>query len=245
MNPDKIEIMTTAGRIGKSIFKKVGYILEPGVTTQELNNAARNSLEFHGAIAAFKGFGNPPFPAETCISLNSEVCHGIPSGHRISGGDLVSVDIGIQIENFVVDACQTFEVGEISEEADHLNYWTKTALKRALRHIKPGICWNDIARIIQNTANNKKLGIVRKMTGHGIGKTLHEDPVLRNYICPENEDIFLEEGQTICVEPMFCMGTGDCETSENGWTIITKDRTLSSHWEHCIVVTETGCDILL
>lgn len=249
MNMDKIKIMKTAGLLGKSIFKRIGFILEPGVTTQELNDAARSSLEYNEAIAAFKGYENPsidfPFPSETSISLNSEVCHGIPSSRKISGGDLVSVDIGIRIGEYVVDACQTFEVGEVSEEADHLNYWTKTALKRALRHIKAGVKWNDIARIIQNTANNKKLGVVRSMAGHGIGKSLHEAPFLRNYMCPENKGIFLEEGQTICVEPMLCTGTGDCAISENGWTVITTDRTLSSHWEHCIVVTKTGCEILL
>lgn len=245
MNPDKVEIMTTAGVLGNSIFKRIGFILEPGTTTQKLNDAAKSSLEYNEIIAAFKGYGDPPFPAETCISLNAEICHGIPSSRQIGGGDLVSVDIGIQIGDFIVDACRTFEVGEISEEADHLNYWTKTALKRALRHIRAGICWNSIAGIIQNTANNKGLGIVKEMTGHGVGESLHEEPILRNYVCPENKEIILEEGQTICVEPMFCLGTGECETLEDGWTVITKDRTLSSHWEHCIVVTETGCKILL
>lgn len=245
MNSNKIEIMRTTGLLGKSIFKRIGFILEPGVTTQQLNNAARKSLEFKGAGAAFKGYGEPPFPAETCISLNDEICHGIPGKRQIGGGDLVSVDIGIRIGNYIVDACKTFEVGEVSDKADHLNYWTKTALRRAIRHIKAGTCWNNIARIIENTAKNKGLSVVKNMSGHGVGESLHEDPVLRNYACPENENITLKEGQTICVEPMFCTGTGDCEVAENGWTVITVDRTLSSHWEHCIVVTKTGCEILL
>ncbi len=245
MNPDKIEIMKTAGFLGKSIFKRIGFILEPGITTEALNDAARKTLEFHGAVAAFKGYGDPPYPAETCISLNEEICHGIPDKRTVGGGDLVSIDIGIQIGDFIVDACRTFEVGEVSEETDHLNYWTKTALKRALRNIKHGICWNKIARIIENTALHKGLNVVKEMTGHGVGKTLHEDPVLRNYACQSNEEIYLQEGQTICIEPMFCTGTGKCEVAENKWTIITKDRTLSSHWEHCIVVTKTGCEILL
>lgn len=237
--------MKAAGKLGKSIFKRIGLILEPGITTLELNNVAKKSLEYHEATATFKGYGSPPFPAEICVSLNEEVCHGMPSDRLICGGDLVSVDIGIQIDDYTVDACQTFEIGEISKEADHLNYWTKTALQRALRHIKAGICWSKIAQIIQYTAINKKLGIVRCMTGHGIGKELHEIPILRNYVCSENEKIILQEGQTICVEPMFCIGTGDCDVMENKWTVITRDRTLSSHWEHCIVVTKTGCEILL
>lgn len=237
--------MEQAGQLGKTIFKRIGYILEPGITTQELNNAARGTLTYNKAIAAFKGYSNPPFPAETCISLNEEICYGIPNKRLIGGGDLVSVNIGIQVGEFMVDACQTFEVGEISEEADHLNYWTRTALRRALRHVKAGICWNNIARIIENTAIHKGLGIVKCMTGHGVGRSLHEDPILRNYACPDNEEIFLEEDQTICIEPAFCIGTGEHEIAENKWTMITKDRTLSSHWKHCIRVTKTGCEILL
>jgi len=238
--------MTKAGKIGQIIFKRIGFILEPGVTTQELNEVAQKTLNYHDVIAPFKGYSEPPFPAEICVSLNEEVCHGIPDENRvINAGDLVSVDIGIQVEEYAVDACRTFEVGEISEEADHLNYWTKTALKRAIRNIKAGTCWNDIAQIIENTAHNKGLKVVRKMLGHGIGKELHEEPTLRNYMCEENDSIFLKEKQTICVEPMFCMGTGDCEVAEDEWTVVTTDRTLSSHWEHCIVVTEDGCDILL
>lgn len=239
----KIELMRIAGRLGRSIFKRIGYILEPGVTTQKLNDAAQSSLKFNEAVAAFKGYCD--FPAETCISLNEEICHGVPGERIVGGGDLVSVDIGIQVGDYIVDACQTYEVGEISEEADRLNYWTRVALRRALRHIKAGVCWNDIARIIENTARNKGLGIVKEMTGHGVGEELHEDPVLRNYTCPDNQHITLEKGQTICVEPMFSLGTGECENADDGWTVITKDRTLASHWEHCIVVTETGCEILL
>jgi len=244
-NPNKLKTMKMLGLIGDSIFKRISFILEPGITTQKLNDAACSTLKYQDCVPVFKGFGDPPFPAETCISLNEEICHGIPSERPIRSGDLVSVDLGIQGGGFIVDACRTFEMGEMSKDADFLNYWTKTALKRALRHIKAGVCWNDIARIIENTAHKKGLGIVKDMCGHGVGSSLHEDPLLRNYICPENKDIFLQEGQTICVEPMFSLGTGECEIAENKWTVITKDRTLSSHWEHCVVITKNGCEILL
>jgi len=246
---DKIEAMKRAGSIGETIFNRFKLILEPGLRTEELNKFAERCIKFNDCIASFKGYGPPhapPFPASICVSINEEICHGVPSLRKIGGGDLVSVDMGIQYEGFMVDACRTFTIGEISDEADHLNYWTKTALKRALRHIKAGMCWQNVAAIIENTAEKKGLHVVKSMSGHGIGSGLHEEPTLRNYTCEANEQITLEEGQTIAIEPMFAIGTGECEVSDDDqWTILTKDRSLSSHWEHTIVVTETGCEILL
>lgn len=240
--------MRKAGEIGKSIFKRFQFILEPGLPTEELNRLAEKSIKFNECIASFKGYGPPhapAFPASICVSINEEICHGIPSDRKIGGGDLVSIDMGIQYGGFIIDACQTFTIGEISDEADHLNYWTKTALKRALRHIKAGACWQNIAAIIENTAKNKDLRIVKAMSGHGVGADLHEEPILRNYMIAANEKIILTEGQTIAVEPMFAIGSGECEVADDKWTVLTKDRSLSCHWEHTIMVTATGCEILL
>lgn len=243
----KLETMEHAGSIGETIFTRLQFILEPGVTTGELNKVAAEIIEYNGATAEFKGYGIPgvpPFPAETCISINEEVCHGVPGDRVIGGGDLVSIDMGIRLRDYVVDACRTYEVGEVSPDADFLNYWTLTALRRAKRHIKAGVCWNNVARIIEGTAINKGLSVVKDMSGHGIGKELHESPTLRNYACEENEEIFLEEDQTICVEPMFSFGGGEMEIAENQWTVLTKDRSISAHWEYCLRVTKTGCEIL-
>lgn len=237
--------MRQAGSVGNTIFRHMQILMKPGITTSKLNAAAAATIRFRGAVPEFLGYGTPEFPAETCISLNEEICHGIPSNRVIVGGDLVSIDMGIRVGDYLVDACRTFQIGEVSEEADHLDYWTKTALKRAIRHVRAGTCWNDIAKIIENTARIKNLGIIKSMTGHGIGVKLHEEPVLRNYTCPENEGIFLEEGQTICIELMFSLGTDECEIAENNWTVITADKTLASHWEHCILVTKTGCEVFL
>jgi len=245
----KIDAMEKAGSIGETIFRHLVMLIEPGATTEKLCKAAASTIEFNGAIPEFLGYGPGPnpFPAEICVSLNEEVCHGIPGDRVIGGGDLVSIDMGIRVDGYVVDACRTFQVGEVSEEADHLNYWTKTALKRAIRHVKAGKNWNDIAKIIENTAKNKNLGIVRAMSGHGIGEKLHESPTLPNYVSemPGRADIILEEGQTICIEPMFSLEGDGCEIAEDGWTVLTKSRSLSSHWEHCIMVTKTGCEIFL
>lgn len=242
---DKIEAMRKAGAIGDTIFRRFQFMLEPGLQTKELDDLASKCLKLLDCIASFKGYGAPAFPCSICVSINEEICHGVPSGRKIGGGDLVSIDMGIQYEGFMVDACRTFVIGEISDEADHLNYWTKTALKRALRHIKAGVCWQNIAAIIQNTAKKKDLHVVKAMSGHGVGAKLHEEPSLRNYMCSANEQITLTEGQTIAVEPMFAIGGGECEVADNKWTVLTKDRSLSCHWEHTIVVTKTGCEILL
>lgn len=245
----KLLTMQQAAAIGKGIFKRVKFILEPGITTARINDEIRSHIEgaakYAEARPVFKGYGTPAFPAESCISVNEEVCHGIPGDRVIGGGDLVSIDLGIEVDGYVVDACRTFEIGAVSEEADHLNYWTRTILQRALRHIRAGVCWQDVARIIENSARKKDLSIIKEMTGHGVGEKLHEPPKLRNYTCAENKAIILTEGQTICVEPMLTLGSGGCEIADDNWTVLTVDRKLASHWEHCIVVTETGCEILL
>lgn len=245
--PDKIASMKKAGEIGKHIFRRLQFILEPGITTKAINAEICKYMKSvcNAAFLGYKTENSSPFPYESCISINEEVCHGTPSDRVVGGGDLVSVDLGIEVDGYITDACRTFEVGEISEEADLLNYWTKTALRRAIRTIKAGICWQDVARIIENTAIKHKLNVVKSMNGHGVGAKLHEEPILRNYVCAANELIVLKEGQTIAVEPMFSVGSGDIEVAKNGWTILTKDRSLSSHWEHTLLVTSDGCEALL
>ena len=244
---DKLAAMQKAADIGNSLFRRFKYMLEPGLSTEKLDAFAATCIKANKAEPTFKGYGPSgcPFPATICVSVNEEICHGIPSDRTIEGGDLVSIDLGIRYDGFTIDTCRTFEIGEISEEADHLNYWTKTALQRALRNIKAGKCWQDIARIIENTAKAKNLNVIKEMTGHGVGKNLHEEPVLRNFACAANELIILEEGATLAIEPMFSVGSGECEIADNKWTVITKDRALSSHWEHTIVVTESGYDLIL
>ncbi len=245
---NKLDAMRHAGKTGQTIFKRIQYLLEPGMTTNDVNDIVVKALEINHCSSAFLNHQvgkEIPFPAHCCVSINEEVCHGIPSNRKIKGGDLVSVDLGIRYQKWLVDACQTFEIGEVSEEASHLNYWTRVALRRALRHIKAGVKWNDIAQLIENTAKYKNLGLLTRLSGHGVGEKLHEAPTLRNYICEANEEIVLQEDQTLSIEPMFALGDGDSEVAEDKWTILTKDRSLSSHWEHCVVITKTGCDILL
>ena len=242
----KIQAMERAGSISKLICKMVQNTLKPGMTTKAINDQIERMMR-NTCKPTFLNYGqdNNLFPAVSCISINEEICHGLPSDDRvIAEGDLVSIDLGVGIDDYTVDVCQTFEIGEVSKEADHLNYWTKTILQRAIRRIQDGICWQNIARVIENAAKSQNLRVIKTMTGHGVGKSLHETPALRNFVCADNEKIILKAGQTIAVEPMLTTGCGNCELAEDNWTMITADQELSSHWEHTILVTKTGCRVL-
>ncbi len=246
---NKIDNMRIAGSIGHSVFKRVAELIKPGISTAKIDEEIEQIIINSHAFPECKGYHGvppqPPFPCASCISINEEVCHGIPGKRELKPGDLVSVDIVIRHEDHLVDACRTYEVGVVSKKADQLNYWTKTALARAVRSIKAGVCWNDIAKIIEITASSKGLSVIRAITGHGIGNKMHEEPLLCNYVRPENEAIILEENQTICVEPMFSIGKPDVELHEDKWTLLTKDRSPTSHWEHCLLVTKEGCEVFL
>lgn len=245
--------MEFAGNVARSIFTHIQYTLEPQITTKELSDQVAKRLEnsyVKSECLNYPPGSDNPFPAPCCISINEEVCHGIPGTRKICGGDLVSVDLALRYpidtccDSHVIDCCQTFGVGELPQESTDLNYWTRTALRRALRHIKAGIEWTKIAHIIEQTAINHGYAVVKDVHSHGVGKELHETPMLHNYQHDDNEGIILEEGQTISIEPMFTLGNGEAEILEDGWTIVTKDRTLSAHWENTIIVTKNGCQIL-
>ncbi len=243
----KIDDMTYAGNVARSTFIDLQHILEPQITTKELSDQVAKCLEnsyLKSECLNYPPESANPFPAPCCISVNEEVCHGIPGSRKICGGDLVSIDLALRHKDHVVDCCQTFGVGELSKEATDLNYWTKTALRRALRYIKAGVQWVKIAHIIEQTARDHGYSVIRDVHSHGVGKALHELPILRNYKHEGDEEIVLEEGQTISVEPMFTLGNGEIELLEDGWTLITKDRTLSAHWENCLMVTKNGCQVL-
>lgn len=243
----KIESMKYAGNVARSVFSSVSSQLEPGITTGELAESIGRIIRNSHCEPTFEGYdptGNNPFPAPCCISINEEVCHGIPGERKIGGGDLVSVDVGIRHQSYTIDVCRTFAVGGLSQEAQDLNFWTKTAVRRAIRHLKNGVCWQEVARIIAATAKKRKYGIVKIMNGHGIGKDLHEPPSLPNYPTNQNNDVILHTGQTICVEPMFALGSGEVEITDNKWTVVTKDKSLACHWEHCLLITDNSVDIL-
>lgn len=244
---DKIKAMRQGGFIGKFIFGSIEPLLVSGTTTATINNYIHNLIDRHYARPAFLHYPNPlegpAFPAASCISFNEEVLHGIPSEREIKDGDLVSVDIGIEYDGYVIDSCRTYKIGEPTEEALDLNYWTRRALQAAINALKPGEHWHNIAKIIQGYAESKGYGVLKNYSGHGIGKTLHEKHLYYNYPHPDYNPL-LEAGDTFCIEPMFTLGDPEVEIAGDHWTVITKDRKLSSHHEATILIIEGGCEIL-
>lgn len=245
---DKIEAMRMGGSIGRTIFDDIQTLMTDGTTTKEINDRVHNLIDQNHARPAFLNYPNPKaggpiFPSASCISINEEVIHGIPSERELRDGDLISVDIGIEYDGYIIDSCRTYEVGLVSEEAEDLNYWTWRALQAAIGAIEPGVQWHPIAKKIQKYAVDKGYGVLRHHCGHGVGKTLHDGHQYYNYPRP-GDNPTLEVGDTFCVEPMFTLGSPEVETASDRWTVLTKDRKISVHHEATILVIEGGCEVL-
>jgi len=251
-SPDEIEQMREANRIVARALKLMAEMVAPGVSTLELDQAAEELITKAGAIPAFKGYPGaservPPFPATICASINEEVVHGIPAADRIlQEGDIVSIDVGAEINGFFGDAAKTFGVGSISKKAAKLLEVTEHSLMKAITTMKPGSTMRRLAHSVQTTAEEAGFSVVRQFVGHGIGRQMHEPPQVPNYV-PSfgfGEGYEFETGAVLAVEPMVNIGGSAVRVLKDGWTVITKDRTLSAHFEHSIAVTENGPLIL-
>jgi len=248
--PEEIERMRQAGLVVRRVLNRLGELIAPGVTTVQLDAEAERLCRLHGAQCLFKGVqgrgGAGPFPGNICASLNEEVVHGIPSDRAICQGDIVSVDFGVKLDGWCGDAAQTFVVGQPPKELRRLVDVTRNSLAIAVRMSRPGEKWSDIARTIQSYIEAEGFSVVREFVGHGIGTEMHEDPKVPNYVSRELEthDIVLEEGLVFAVEPMVNMGSEAVEYATNGWTVITKDRLPSAHFEHTLAITADGVDVL-
>ncbi len=237
----EIELMREAGRIVALAHKAIAENIKPGITTYELNNIAEKVIIEAGASPSFKGYSG--FPAAICASPNEEVVHGIPNDKELEEGDILSVDIGAYYKGYHGDSAWTYPVGKISEEKQHLLLATEKALWSGLEVVKAGIYLSDISNAIEISAKENKLGIVKELAGHGIGKELHEDPLILNYGKPGN-GIILKENMVLAIEPMLNLGTSKIKFLKDGWSTKTKDGKPSAHFEHTIVVTEEGYEIL-
>lgn len=236
--------MRVASRIVAEVLREMETWVQPGVTTAELDRLAEAWMRQRGGEPAFKGYRG--FPASICASVNEEVVHGIPGGRRLKEGDLFTADVGVRYQNYYGDAARTYPVGAVSAAARDLCETTRAGLAAGLSRIRPGAALSDVARAIQETAERKGYGVVRKFVGHGIGTSLHEDPQVPNFVSPDllENDIILEPGMVLAVEPMFTAGTHQVEILKDGWTVVTGDRGLSAHFEDTVAVTKTGREVL-
>jgi methionyl aminopeptidase len=237
-SPAELLLMREAGRINATVLAAVKALLQPGVTTADLNAAAEEVLREHGCVSPFKGYGYPPFPASITVSINRELVHGIPSKKRkLKAGDIVSIDCGTVYQGFVGDSAFTAGVGEISSEAQKLLDVTEGALQAAIEKMRSGNHTGDVSAAIQQFVESRGYHVTREYTGHGVGRQMHEGPQVPNYGTP-GRGMPLRPGMTIAIEPMVLVGTPATRSLSDQWTVVSADGSLTAHFEHSVAVTE-------
>ncbi len=239
---EEIELLRENHLLVSKTLAEVGRHIRPGVTTKELDRIAEDFIRSHGAVPAFLGYQG--FPASLCISINDQVVHGIPSDKVVlKEGDIVSVDCGTFMKGFVGDSAYTFGVGEVAEEVQQLMQVTKEALYKGAAQAKAGNRVGDVSAAVQEYAERFGYGVVRELEGHGIGRKMHEAPGVPNYGA-KGRGPLLKEGMVICIEPMINMGTKSVVFENDGWTVRTRDRKPSAHYEFGVAIRKNGPDTL-
>jgi len=237
----EIELMRIAGSIVGETHKYLIPYIKPGITTKELDELAYNFIISKHATPSFKGYDG--YPGSICTSVNEEVVHGIPGKRKLKEGDIISIDIGACYKGYHGDSAWTYQVGHVSKDKEYLMEHTEKALFVGLNQIKEGNRIGDIGNAIENYAKEHKLGVVKELVGHGVGANLHEMPDVPNY-GKANTGPILKEGMVIAVEPMLNLGTANIYILDDDWTIITADNKPSAHFEHTVLVTKDGFEIL-
>lgn len=241
----EIEIMRRAGALVAETFRVLEPYVKPGVTLKELDTLAEEHIRRAGAIPAYLGYGpkSSPFPGTICASVNEVICHGIPDGRVLQDGDIVGVDIGVLLDGYYGDACTTYTVGTVSKEVQGLVDTTRDALNAALEVVKPGARLGDIGHAIQTLAEGRGYSVVEEYTGHGIGKRLHEEPTVRHRGV-RYTGLKLVPGMVFTIEPMINLGRPETRLLSDKWTVITQDEQPSAQFEHTVVVTDRGHEVL-
>ncbi len=237
----ELEAMREAGQVVARMIAAITHAVEPGMTTQDLDDVAAQELRRHDAKAAFLGYMG--FPATICTSVNEEIVHGIPGKRVLNEGDLVKCDVGAIVDGMHGDAAVTLPVGDVSEEALRLLEATRGSLNEAIAQVRSGVRLGDIGEAIQTYAESRGYGVVREYVGHGIGRKLHEEPQVPNYGVA-GRGLMLRSGMAIAIEPMLNVGTWRTRTLEDGWTVVTADGRLSAHFEHTMAVGEDGAEVM-
>ncbi|MBN2711436.1 MAG: type I methionyl aminopeptidase [Planctomycetes bacterium] len=247
----EIEEMRPANALTAQALKLVEEMVAPGITTAELDKAVERLIRKGGGTPSFLGYpafkaGAINFPASICASINEEVVHGIPSDRTLNEGDIISVDIGVELNGWYGDAARTFGVGSISRKAQKLLDVTKQSLEKGIATLKPGVELNRLSAAIQDVAEGNGFSMVKDFVGHGIGRKMHEPPQIPNYVSRffGAGSLRLKAGSVLAIEPMVNVGKSDVLTLADGWTVITKDRSLSAHFENSVAITEDGVIVL-
>ncbi|MHC4159393.1 MAG: type I methionyl aminopeptidase [Planctomycetota bacterium] len=250
-SPREIELIRKAGAVVADVLSKLQKIAEPGITTARLDSEASRITTDAGAEPLFKGVPSPlsrePFPGAICASINEQVVHGIPSEAVVlEDGDILSIDFGARLNGYCGDAAVTIGIGKISRDRRRLIDVTKHVLEIAIAKSAPGVKWSSVAAQMQSYTESADFSIVKDFVGHGIGRKMHEEPRVPNFVSDEllASDIVLTEGMVLAIEPMINAGDSDVKTLKDGWTVVTTDVKCSAHFEHTIVIVKNGCEVL-
>jgi len=239
--PEQLEKMARAGRVLAEVIREMGEEIRPGVSLKHLDDMAERSMRLRGAVPSFLGYRG--FPASICASPNEMVVHGIPDERRLKEGDIFSADFGVILDGWHADSAYTFPVGKVSDEARRLLEVTQAALAAGIGCCRPGRRLGDIGNAIQRVIEDAGLSVVREFVGHGIGRSMHEDPQVPNY-GKAGVGPVLEEGWVLAIEPMVTTGGWETKILDDNWGVVTADGSLSAHFEHTVAVTADGPRIL-
>ena len=234
--------MREAGKVCAEIFKGLEDLIKPGISTKDIDDYVEAVTKKHGMRAAEKGYCG--YPASVCTSVNDEVVHGIPSKKRkLQEGDIVSCDLVIENKGYMADACRTYPVGTVDDEAKRLMETAEKAFFEGIKYAKVGYRLRDVSKSVQKTVEDEGFGVIRDFVGHGIGTEMHEDPQIPNYVCP-GPNPRLQKGMTLCIEPMITEGDWEVEILDDDWTAVTTDGGWAAHYENTIVITDGEPEII-
>ena len=237
-----MEVMRAAGGVAGTVLDEVATFIQPGVTTREVDDFAAGRMKFYEAKSAFLGYRK--YPCHICISVNEQVVHGLAGPRRLEFGDIVSLDVGVLYRGFIGDTARTVAVGGCDAQAQRLMDVTEQALHVGIAQAAPGNRVVDISRAVQNFVESNGFSVVREFVGHGVGRSMHEEPQVPNFVEKNKTSPKLRPGMTLAIEPMVNGGRPDVVVLKDGWTVVTKDGQLSAHFEHSVLITEGEAEIL-
>ena len=250
-SPREIGMMREAGRVVAKALDRVQRMAQPGITTADMNDAVAEIFKQHNAIPLFLNYpspdkGKPPFPAVICASVNEHVVHGIPNRRPLREGDVVSIDTGCKVDGWCGDSAVTIPIGNVTPEVRKLLDVTQESLSLAIRAMERCRYWSEVASLMERYVKSQNFFVIEKFVGHGIGQDMHEEPQVPNFVSQSlrKEDIKLEPGLVLAIEPMVSIGTKDVRTLKDGWTVETKNRRPSAHFEHTVAMTPEGPRVL-